>query len=150
MGVSDVRRGDRAGRGRGGQRGTVKPLMKGLAADRRVRNWRGALRRLEGLQRQKIRLDVLLCSAAVSVCATRSRWSWANWLLSEATLRVAKKHLEAENASLFLGPSLEDGYELTFEGQLLLRRARHDVSLGVSESTTAAGTGAGAAGWSGL
>ncbi|CAK9087021.1 unnamed protein product [Durusdinium trenchii] len=51
-------------------------------------------------------------------------------------------HLEAENASLFLGPSLEDGYELTFEGQLLLRRARHDVSLGVSESTTAAGTGA--------
>ena len=60
------------------------------------------------------------------------------------------RHLEAENASLFLGPSLEDGYELTFEGQLLLRRARHDVSLGVSESTTAAGTGAGAAGWSGL
>ena len=49
------------------------------------------------------------------------------------------RHLEADNASLFLGPSLDDGYELDLAGIAYIRRAQGEVSLGASEVAVTGG-----------
>jgi len=43
--------------------------------------------------------------------------------------------------SVFLGHSLDDGYELDFDSTAYIRRSRGDVSLGVSQMVSLTGTG---------
>eukprot|EP00435_Cladocopium_sp_Y103_P054938 s2316_g18.t1 len=125
MGCISWRPGKGGGHGGLGRGSSIKGVMKGLATDRRSRDWHNApgrtidweqqvdsdrqasvrsavhvqailfqvgtlcntrLRRMATLQRQRIRVDVLLYSAAVSVLAETGRWLLAQWLFSEEPL----------------------------------------------------------------
>ncbi|CAJ1405442.1 unnamed protein product [Effrenium voratum] len=52
-------------------------------------------------------------------------------------------HVAAVNASIFLGPSLQDGYEINLEGLSYIRRVRFDTSLGGSSQQTILDPGTG-------